>query len=407
MKKSIFTPDRKGGDDFGAILAGETITDFARHIKADEVSEEAIKKGDAFAKEIEDRFFADFEKTPEMVASGRADKIDNMAHVPTFLVRDGWVYTTYYSNYAEHAEDPNNQTARLAYCPIDDPSQMTYIDIMSAGDMVEDRYINRVYDTMFLPKDDDTIHIMWTARIEDNYFRFYQPFTLSTKTLGEIGVNRFQVGDITNDFSATGMRSCFKCNRTNVKVMYFNTDIGIMQKLTTRVEDGETWYYTGAYYGEYNCIIKSKDLITWRLVDSPSFMNASQWENATYCYGDKVYYFVRQRFSSPGGFLTCFDIKKRKWAKPVIIDDCQSRSDFIMYKGNLYLFHAPIDRDHIGIVKVDMDDITKSEVVLQAKMKTSCFYPFVNYFRDGELALIYTVNREHIRLAEFDLSKYL
>ena len=88
------------------------------------------------------------------------------------------------------------------------------------------------------------------------------------------------------------------------------------------------------------------------------------------------------------------------------IHDCQSRGDFIYYKDNLYLFHAPIDRDHIGIVRIDRENIAKSEVVLQAKMHTSCFYPFVQYYRDGELAMSYTVERKHIRLGEFTLSKY-
>ena len=92
--------------------------------------------------------------------------------------------------------------------------------------------------------------------------------------------------------------------------------------------------------------------------------------------------------------------------KAVEIEDCQSRSDFIMYKGSLYLFHAPIDRQHIGIVKIDTKDIAKSEILLQAKMHTSCFYPFVQYYRDGELAMSYTVERKHIRLGEVTLSKY-
>ena len=71
------------------------------------------------------------------------------------------------------------------------------------------------------------------------------------------------------------------------------------------------------------------------------------------------------------------------------------------------MFHAPIDREHIGIVKIDTDDIAKSEVVLVAKMASSCFYPFIQYFENGELAMSYTVARRHIRLAEFTLSKYL
>ncbi len=119
-----------------------------------------------------------------------------------------------------------------------------------------------------------------------------------------------------------------------------------------------------------------------------------------------ILYFVRQNDGNKCGFLTVYDIKENTWNKPVEIEDCQSRGDFIVYKGDLYLFHAPIDREHIGIVKINTDDISKIEVVLQAKMQTSCFYPFVQYF-DGELAMSYTVARKHIRLARFDLSKYI
>ena len=56
---------------------------------------------------------------------------------------------------------------------------------------------------------------------------------------------------------------------------------------------------------------------------------------------------------------------------------------------------------------MDTNDISKSEVVLQAKMHTSCFYPFIQYYDKGELAMSYTVERKHIRLAKFTLGKYL
>jgi hypothetical protein len=102
-----------------------------------------------------------------------------------------------------------------------------------------------------------------------------------------------------------------------------------------------------------------------------------------------------------------YDIAKDEWETPVLIEDCQSRSDFIVYGGQLYMFHAPIDREHIGIVKINTEDIAKSEIVLQAKMHTSCFYPFVQYFDGNELAMSYTADRQHIRLARFTLGKYL
>jgi len=142
-------------------------------------------------------------------------------------------------------------------------------------------------------------------------------------------------------------------------------------------------------------------------VSQPDFINDSKWENATYVLGDKVYYFVRQQDNNKCGFLTAYNLLTDRWDTPVEVEDCQSRGDFILYGDKLYLFHAPIDREHIGILRVDTEDLAKSEVVLQADMRSSCFYPFVQYYGDGELAMSYTVARKHIRLARFNLNQYL
>lgn len=385
------------------VTQGAPIEEKAAEISS-EVSEGIRKKGDCFAEEIAGGFISDFEKTEAMVSEGKADESDRMVHVSTFIVQDGMIYMTYYANTKEPSEDPNNQTARFVYCPVSDTDKKTFLDIQSAGDIFSDKKVNMVYDTILMQKDNDTLYIMWTARIDDNYYRFYRPFTISTKKLGEVGVNRFKVGDIVNDFSVSGIKSALAENNIAIKNMY--SDIGIMQKLSCRTENGEVYYYTGAYSGDFTCIIKSKDLVTWEYVAQPDFINQSKWENATYVIGDKCYYFVRQQDEVKYGFLTCYDLIKEEWEKPVIVEDCQSRSDFIVYKGGLYLFHAPIDREHIGVIKVDTDDLSKSREILQADMKSSCFYPFVQYY-DNELAMSYTVDRKHIRLARFELSRYL
>ena len=392
MSNNVFSDDILTKKEL-KITPGEKIKNPARVITAD-VSEDAIKKGDAFAQEITDRFVSDFEKP-----------IDKMAHVSTFIVIDDMVYMSYYANTKEPSEDPKNQTARFVYAPIDDIDNKTFLDLQTTGDVVDGKVIDMVYDTILMKKDDNTIYIMWTARTEENYYRFYCPFTISDKKLGEVRVNRFKVGNVINDFSVSGIKSALAENEIPCKKMY--SDIGIMQKLSSREENGEIYYYSGTYSGDFTCIIKSKDLITWEYVSQPDFINDSKWENTTYVLGDKVYYFVRQQDANDSGFLTAYNIKNDKWEAPVEIYDCQSRSDFILYKNELYLFHAPIDREHIGVVKIDTKDLSKSEVLLQAKMQTSCFYPFVQYYRNGELAMSYTDNRKHIRLAEFTLSKYL
>lgn len=390
--KHIFSADCPARGEL-TIVPGAPITDAAGIITS-KVSQEALKKGEAFANEISNCFIGDFEKPG-----------DRMAHVSTFLVQDGFVYMTYYANTKEPSEDPKNQTARLAYAPVDDLSQKTFLDLQTAGDTIDGRTVDMVYDTILMQKDPDTIYVMWTARVEGNYYRLYCPFTLSTKTLGEIGINRFQAGSVVNDFSVTGIQKALIASGLPCKKMY--SDIGIMQKMSSRVENGVTYYYSGTYSGDFTCIIKSKDLITWEYVSQPDFINDSKWENATYVWGDKCFYFVRQQDDSPYGFLTAYNLEAGTWDQPVLVEDCQSRSDFIVYEGKLYLFHAPIDREHIGVIQIDPENLANSKVILQAKIHSSCFYPYIQYYQNQELAMSYTVARKHIRLAGFTLRKYL
>lgn len=359
-----------------------------------------------FAQEIEDCFVADFEKSEELLKAGKTTEQDFMCHVSTFKVVDDTIYMTYYANTHDGEEDPNYQTARLVYCHKNDTQNKTFLDIQTVGDECYGKKVVMVYDTILMQKDENTLYVLWTANLDGNYYRLYRPFYISEKRLGDIGVNRFKMGDITNDFSTSGIQSALCENGIGFKKMY--SDIGIMQKLSTREENGNLCYYTGAYSGDFTCIIKSCDLVTWEYVSEPDFDNDSKWENATYVIGDKCFYFVRQHHENTNcGFLTVYDLVNKKWEAPLEVEDCQSRSDFIVYNGELYLFHAPVDREHIGIIKINTEDISKSEPVLKSHMHTSCFYPFIQYFEEGVLAMSYTVARKHIRLAKFTLSKYI
>lgn len=400
---TVFRKDTGDEKEFRTV-PGEPIRDRAAYIACGG-DPDALSRGEDFAREIEEGFVADFEKSEEAFRGGRTGAWDKMAHVSTFFVKDGTVYMTYYANTKEPAEDPLNQTARLAFCPLSDPGRMTWLDLGSAGETIGGRRVDMVYDTILMPKDGDTLMLLWTARMEGNYYRLYRTFSLSRRELGPVRVNRFRVGDVTNDFSASGIRAALAAAGIPGKKMY--SDIGIMQKLSSRIENGRRVFYSGAYSGDFNCIIRSEDLETWEYVAQPDFPNDSKWENATFAFGDKVYYFVRQQDTNPAGFLTAYDLVSGEWERPVEIDDCQSRGDFLCYKGRLYLFHAPIDREHIGIVRIDTGDLAGSREIVTAKMKTSCFYPFADLLPDGMAGLSYTVARRHIRLARFDPAKYL
>lgn len=416
-ENDIFTPD---------------ITDLSAHLvypcvkmeKTDYYVIETVKdnseKAKAFAEEINSYVLGNFEKQG-----------DKMCHVSTFCYVGDKIYVSYYASVDSNEENPNFQTARLAYAPIEDMNNKTVIDIMSVGDNLKGHKVINVYDTILMRKEDEpqNIYILWTAFIDDQYFRLYRIFNVETEELGDINVNRFKVGDTANDFSTSGMKNALAINGIGYKEM--RSDIGIMQKLTSRNENGVTYYYTGAYSGNFNCIIKSCDLITWEYVAQPdegegAFRNDTLWENAVYVLDDKAYYFIRQwqasiddegkpieevnrnTWGSDYGILTCFDLQTKTWSKPVLVGDSQSRSDFIFFRNELYLFHAPTDRNHIGILKIDRNNLENSTVLLQADMQGSCFYPFVQYDNTGEkLCMSYTVDRKHIRISSFSLEKYI
>ena len=349
----------------------------------------ALKRGEVFSDAVEKGFVSDFEKDG-----------DKMVHVSTFTFMKGCIFMTYYANTMGAEEDPLYQRARLVYCKKDDTAHKTFLDVQAVGDECGGGTVQMLYDTILMPWDDDTLYVLWTANVSGNYYRLVRPFYLSTMSFGEIKVNRFKVGDVINDFSTTGIKAALAANGIPCKTMY--SDIGIMQKLSFRMENGEKVYYSGAYSGDFNCIIKSRDFVTWEYVSQPDFPNQSKWENAVYVADDVCYYFVRQQ-ESGYGFLTAYELNTGRWRKPVLIGDCQSRSDFIMKDGELYLFHAPVDREHIGVVKIDRKNLANSRIVVQAHIKSSCFYPFVQYGDDGKLYMSYTVERKHIRLAEIRL----
>ncbi len=253
----------------------------------------AREAGSRCADEIKKNIIADFERTAEYCKKNNESEPDLMVHVSTFKIIDGIVYMTYYANTGTDAEDPCKQEARLAFCPLDNPADMTVVRIQKVGDMLDGKAIDALYDTVLLYKGGDEIYILWTVSADKLYYRFYCTFSISGKVLSAIRPNRFKVGEVINDFSMDGIKEALAFNDIPYKTMF--TDIGIMQKLSKRAENGEEYYYTGAYSGNFNCIIKSKDFVTWEYVSAPDFINLSLWENATYVIGNKCYYFVRQR----------------------------------------------------------------------------------------------------------------
>ncbi len=397
----VFTDDIDNGKPSN-IVKGLPINNAVATIRPTE-DMNAILLGQKVVQEVRDNYLGDFERSPAYCQKHKESNPDQMVHVSTFTIINNKVYMTYYANTSNAAENPDYQEARLAICTLGKPDTLQVYTVQKVGDVVDGENITMVYDTILMQKDNNELYIMWTA-CAGQYYRFYCVYNIKNNSFGPIRVNRFKVGSVVNDFSTSGIDRALTANNLAHKEMF--SDIGIMQKLSTRVENGVKYYYTGAYSGNFTCIIKSKDLITWQYVSEPNFNNYSKWENATYVWGDKVYYFVRQEDKVQYGFLTYFDLKKKTWAAPVLVQDCQSRSDFIEYGGKLYLFHAPRSREGFGALLVDTNDLAKTKPVFVADMWSSLFYAY--YLPYGnDVYMSYTVDRQHIRLTKFNLSKYL
>jgi hypothetical protein len=325
---------------------------------------------------------------------------DLMVHVSTHKIINGVVYMTYYANTRSAHEEPTEQTARFVYAPMSDLSNKTFVDLMDVGETFDGKTVQAIYDTIFMTADDDTLYLMWTAKLSGDYYRLYKTYTISTNTYSSTSYNKFKVGSNVMNWGMQNMRLCLIHNGINFKKM--SGDIGLMQKVTSITEGGVTYYYTGAYCYNFHCVVRSSDMITWEYVDTPPFENLGQWENACYIKGGWLYYSCRQQPSEGASFLTRFNLTTRQWDKAVFLPDCQSRNDFFVKDGVLYLVYAPRSRRHIAIMKINETSIDSSELLQDAVLSGDSFYPFVT-LSGGNLYMSFTKGRVQIVFSQFAL----
>ena len=191
--KNLFAKDVSSEE--GALIPHAPIRDYCGYLEPAQC-ESAVRAGDRLVQEMERSRIADFEKNIAYCERTGSDHPDRMVHVSTFRIIGGTIYMTYYANTATEAEDPLYQEARLAFCPVDAPEQMTILTIQKAGEHLDGRLIDRLYDTILLYKGGDELYLLWTASADGLYYRLYCTYNIATRTLSAIRPNRFQVGDV-------------------------------------------------------------------------------------------------------------------------------------------------------------------------------------------------------------------
>lgn len=328
---------------------------------------------------------------------------DKMVHVSTFYKIADTLYMSYYANTRTTAEDPTQHTARLVYAPFNNLSQQTYIDVADIGQEYNGQTIDAIYDSLLLKTSDDSYMIYaFTAKVGGKFYMLYRRFDINTKLLGNIHTMGFKVGALSGTFDTESVHDSLA--QIGVQYDYEARDISFIQKLSPRVENGVTQYYTGIGILHFCFIAKSSDLINWTFVSAPDFKYKPEFEPSAYVKGDYVYYLCRQRGTEGNAVLATYNIPNNKWSKPIPVPDTQSRYDFFEYNGQLYLVHSPLNRNHISLMQIDQNILEKSYEAATAEVQ-DCFYPFTQNI-DGQMYMSFTQSRQHIWLNKFSPTYY-
>lgn len=324
---------------------------------------------------------------------------DLMAHCSSFRIINENIYAAFYVNKHAAVENPAQHTAVFRRASLSKLSSITNVELCDIGDSVLGQTVNAIYDTVILKKDsdNDNLYLLFTAMLGTDYYLLYRKYTISTDTLSGISKCQFTVNTVTNDFSISGMKQALDAN--SISYPAFSTDISFMQQLSTRVENGVTYYYTGIGVLDFCFIAKSSDLVNWVFVSQPDFPTTSKYEPAVYVLGDVAYYLCRQSASSSYAFLTTYNLVTHVWATPINIPDCQSRSVFFVNSGALYALHAPKDRNHIAILHINTTNLDQSADINVGDVD-NMFYPFIQD-DNGQLYVTITQARKHIWLCKF------
>lgn len=319
---------------------------------------------------------------------------DIMSHCSSFRIVNEVVYASYYINKIRHFEDPTQQTAVLRIKNIDGSGEIKNVTVCDIGDTAIGGTVGAIYDTVVLTELGD-IRVVFTAKINGQYYLLYKIYDPNTNTLTEATKCQFTVGNNTQEFSISGMKTALKAN--NVYFPYFDSDISFMQKLTPRVENGETWWYLGLGVLQFCFIAKTKDLVNYHYVSQPTFKNNNMYEPTVYCKGDEVFWLCRQAILAnyPYAHLSKYNLVTGKWSTPVLLPDCQSRSDMFEYNNILYAIHAPFDRNHLTVTQINTENLSMS-FPLQTAYINNMFYPFVQQV-DGKLYMTVTQGRNYIQ----------
>lgn len=328
---------------------------------------------------------------------------DKMLHSGSFRIIDDVVYAAMYINKIGVDEKETQHTSVLRVRKLDGTDETKNLTICDIGDELFGKRVTALYDTVVIDELGD-LRVLFVAKLENEWYQLFRIYNLETNSLSQVYKMEFSYKGFKDEFSITGMTNVLKAN--NIYYPFLNRHPNFLSTVSSRIENGEKYWYIGLGMKDFCFIAKTKDFIDIEYVSQPTFEHTPQYEASVYVLGDEIFYFERQEMweFTPYSILSKYNLITGEWDEPVKIVDTQSRSDFIFYNKKLYLIHAPFDRNHIAITEINTKVLEMSFTLATAYVD-DLFFPFVKEY-NNKIYMIATKGRKYMNFAEFTIPKF-
>jgi hypothetical protein len=311
--------------------------------------------------------------------------------VPSLTIVNDIVYSAFVTNYNSATESPADFVLKLCVFPLSDPTDITRYTVSEAGmDIAGVGTMAEQLDSFVYYDGNGNIIIVFNGKVQNGETSiFYRIFNISSSTFTESGICEFAAGTHSDTFSPSGVNNVLTLENIDHVAPTNLPGFIITQRITTRTESGETWYYSGfGEDGRFNAIVKTKNFKKWYYVATPPFTNMALYEPIVYIDYNVAYYFCRQTPQTGYSFLTRYNIVNDCWDDPVYFPDASSRSDIIGTGNYLFLINSPTTRSYIAVYMIDKNDMTKTKCLQVANFDGGAYYTANTFYNNTMYSII-------------------
>ena len=286
---------------------------------------------------------------------------------------NGVAYIVTCANTTSNGDNPfsTNAYVKLSIIDTSDITSSNYTTHTAAqyGDTVDGTPIASgcgVPNSVFV--DSDTLRILFSAKLGNTWYMLYRDFTISTASLGSIGICKISNSGTLYDFTTD----------------YINSNIVSLQStayfisMNAQIAKKDNVFYSGLGISNYipnSLIFSSTDMVNYELWLNPSFAESNAMlEGACAVLGDYLYYALRQS-SGYKILIAKINMINKSITQEIFIPDAMARASWLVENDKLYLFNTMDSRQRTNVSRIDTGDISQSKIIMQGSIL--CVYPSV------------------------------